>query len=201
MEYAPWQGGYYERLIGIVKAALQKTIGWKVLKFEDFRTLIYEVAVIVNSRPLTYVYDEPGISTIRPMDFLQTGSPTGLLSVGTYDDPDYILPQARKELVNLYNGNLALTDIYWELFRDEYLSSLREKQTVVHKGNDQRLRTVPKVGDIVCLKEVDLRRGEWKIGRVEAVNMRSDGYIRSVTVILSSLKRVEWSPEVLYPYF
>ncbi|VDD84959.1 unnamed protein product [Enterobius vermicularis] len=98
-EYAPWQGVYYER------------------------TLIYEVVAIVNSRPLTYVYDEPTSPIIRPMDFLQLGGPTGLIPVGTFEDPDYILPQEGKELFNLYKGNLALTDAYWEVFKEEYLLS------------------------------------------------------------------------------
>ena len=43
----------------------------KILKFEEFRLLMYEIAAIVNSRPLTYVYDKVSTTTIRPMDFLR----------------------------------------------------------------------------------------------------------------------------------
>lgn len=46
VEYSPWQGGYYERLAGVVKSALYKTIGRKILKFEG--TLVYEISVLIN---------------------------------------------------------------------------------------------------------------------------------------------------------
>ena len=169
-----------------MRTALQKTIERKVLKFEDFRTLICEVGAIVNSRPLTYIYDELGTSTIRSMDFLQTGSLTGFVPVGTFDDPDYIPSQESKDLVSLCKKNLTLTDAYWEAFKEEYLLSLREHQTMLHHGDQQRLQTVPKVGDIVFVKEIDLRRWEWKTARVEAVNKRRGGYTKGVTVILSN---------------
>ena len=198
-EYAPWQGVYYERLIGIVKLALQKTIGRKVLNFAEFRTLIYEVVAIVNSRPLTYVYDEPTSPIIRPMDFLQLGGPTGLIPVGTFEDPDYILPQEGKELFNLFKGNLALTDAYWEVFKEEYLLSLREQQTMLHEGDKQTTHTLPKPDDTVLVKELDLRRGEWKMGRIKAIKKRNNGYIKSITVILPNQRLVERSSNVLYP--
>jgi len=34
MAWAPWQGGYYERLVGLVKHSLMKSIGQKHLKLE-----------------------------------------------------------------------------------------------------------------------------------------------------------------------
>ena len=52
---APWQGGFYERLIGIVKSALKKAIGRTKLTFEELRTLVAEVRAVVNDRPLTKV--------------------------------------------------------------------------------------------------------------------------------------------------
>ena len=121
------------------------------------------------------------------MDFLQTGSPFGFIPIGTFDDPDYIPPQESKDLINLYKKNLTLTDVYWETFKEEYLLSLREHQTMLHHGDQQRLQTVPKVGDIVLVKEIDLRQGEWKMARVEAVNKRRNGCIRSFFQTINEL--------------
>ena len=52
---APWQGGFYERLVGLVKQGLRKEIGRKLLSWDK---LITEVEAIINTRPLTYVYGD-----------------------------------------------------------------------------------------------------------------------------------------------
>lgn len=101
-------------------------------------------------------------------------------------------------MIKLYKKNLPLTDAYWEVFKEEFLLSLREYQTMLRNGNQQRLQTVPKMGDVAFVKEIDLRQGEWKMAPVEAVNKRCDGYVRSVTVILPNHKRIERSLSLLY---
>uniref|UniRef100_A8P7W3 Integrase-like protein, putative n=1 Tax=Brugia malayi TaxID=6279 RepID=A8P7W3_BRUMA len=50
---APWQGGIYERLIGLTKNALRRAIGRKFLAERELVTLIAEVEGILNTRPLT----------------------------------------------------------------------------------------------------------------------------------------------------
>ena len=42
-ERSPWWGGFYERLIGIMKSCLKKIIGKALLTFEELRTVIYEI--------------------------------------------------------------------------------------------------------------------------------------------------------------
>ena len=54
----PWQGGFYERLVGLVKQGLRKGMGCKVLHWDKLMTLIVEVEAIINTRPLTYVYED-----------------------------------------------------------------------------------------------------------------------------------------------
>jgi hypothetical protein len=55
---APWWGGFWERQIRITKDCVKKVVGRAVLTFEELRTLLVEVEAVVNSRPLTYVYDD-----------------------------------------------------------------------------------------------------------------------------------------------
>ena len=55
---APWQGDFYERLVGLVKRSLQKSIGQKWFTLEQLITILAEVEGIVNTCLLTYVYDE-----------------------------------------------------------------------------------------------------------------------------------------------
>ena len=52
---APWQGGFYECLVSLVKQGLRKGIGRKLLSWDK---LITEVEVIINTHPLTYVYGD-----------------------------------------------------------------------------------------------------------------------------------------------
>ena len=53
---APWQGGFYERLVGIVKRCLRKGIRCKRLTLDQFIVLLSETEAVVNTRPLTYIY-------------------------------------------------------------------------------------------------------------------------------------------------
>ena len=55
---APWQGGFYERLIGVIKGCLKKTLFKKRVGIEDLYTIVAEVESRVNNRPLTYVSDD-----------------------------------------------------------------------------------------------------------------------------------------------
>ena len=55
---APWRGGFYERLVGLIKKGLRKEIGRKLLSWDKLITMITEVDAITNTRPLTYVYGD-----------------------------------------------------------------------------------------------------------------------------------------------
>ena len=56
-EYAPWEGGFYERLIKDLKQALRKTVKKACLTYEEFTTTVCEIEGVLNSRPLVYVGD------------------------------------------------------------------------------------------------------------------------------------------------
>ena len=68
---SPWQGRFYERLVALVKRSLQKGIGRKRLTLDQLVTILTEVEAIINTRPLTYVYDEFDSGfTLTPAHFL-----------------------------------------------------------------------------------------------------------------------------------
>ena len=58
VEKAPWWGGFWERMVGITKRCLKKTIGRSTLTFEDLLTVFVEIEGTINNRPLTYLYDD-----------------------------------------------------------------------------------------------------------------------------------------------
>ena len=54
----PLVGGMWERLVRSVKNCLKTVIGLASLKLDELQTLLVEVECIINSRPITYVYDD-----------------------------------------------------------------------------------------------------------------------------------------------
>ena len=55
LERSYWWGGFYERLIAIVKSSLKKVLGKAYLTDLELYTMLTEIENIMNSRPLTYL--------------------------------------------------------------------------------------------------------------------------------------------------
>ena len=52
---APWYGGFWERLIGLTKQAIRKTLGRTFISLDQLQTVVVEIESMLNDRPLTYV--------------------------------------------------------------------------------------------------------------------------------------------------
>ena len=57
LEKSPWWGGFYERLVGIVKNSLKKVLGKALCNYEQLATNLCEIERAINQRPLTYMTD------------------------------------------------------------------------------------------------------------------------------------------------
>ena len=55
---APWWGGMYERMVRSTKRCLMKAVGSQRMTYEELNTVLVEVEAVLNSRPLTYIYDD-----------------------------------------------------------------------------------------------------------------------------------------------
>ena len=58
LEKSLWWGGFYERLIAIVKSSLKKVVGKALLNYREMVTIITETEGCLNARPLTYLNEE-----------------------------------------------------------------------------------------------------------------------------------------------
>ena len=67
---APWWGGQFERLIGLVKRALHKTIGSGMLTWAELQDVILDVEVTLNNRPLSYVEEDLQLPVLTPNSML-----------------------------------------------------------------------------------------------------------------------------------
>ncbi|GFY76172.1 integrase catalytic domain-containing protein [Trichonephila inaurata madagascariensis] len=54
-----WWGGWWERLVRIIKELLRRSLGKSILSYEALSTVICECEFLIISRPLTYVSENP----------------------------------------------------------------------------------------------------------------------------------------------
>jgi len=161
-QYSPWQGGAYERMIGIVKNCLRKSYGALLLDYVDLLTALYSIADTVNSRPLTYVASDEILTPLTPNHFirLRTNSANSGFSVRNTRS-DYTGRRVR-ELWERVNG---VVENFWCVFHTSYLTSLRERHTISHRAVRGSLPLVPKVNDVVLVREHGVPRSQWKMGK------------------------------------
>ncbi|CAB4006307.1 PREDICTED: uncharacterized protein LOC100197852 [Paramuricea clavata] len=67
---SPWWGGFYERLVRTVKGCLKKTLGRAYTTFEELQTILCEVEVAINNRPLTYVSEDDLDEPLTPFHLM-----------------------------------------------------------------------------------------------------------------------------------
>ncbi|CAI4220968.1 unnamed protein product [Auanema sp. JU1783] len=56
--YSPWKGGFYERLIGITKTYLIKTLGLKRVSIRELAVILVEIENLMNNRPIACIDNE-----------------------------------------------------------------------------------------------------------------------------------------------
>ncbi|GBN15087.1 hypothetical protein AVEN_19953-1 [Araneus ventricosus] len=65
-------GGWWERLIIIMKDLLKRVLGRAYLSHEEMTTVLCDCEVIINSRPLTYVSEnDTDFTSTSPSMFIQ----------------------------------------------------------------------------------------------------------------------------------
>lgn len=201
VELAPWMGGFYERLVGLVKRALRKSLGRKMLTLIQLQTLLKEVEAVVNSRPLVYLCDDINSNVaLTPGHFLSLNPKVGIpMNDEDDEDPNYTLCDTSAEkLLKIWKKGQKLLNSFWKLWRDEYLLSLRERmQTQLKMGRIQS-SSDPTVGDIVVIKD-DTSRGSWKMGKIVDLFKSRDGETRSAKVQISPAKVLNRPLNLLYP--
>ncbi|KAK3710011.1 hypothetical protein QZH41_013181, partial [Actinostola sp. cb2023] len=136
---APWWGGFYERLVGMTKRCLKKTIGKASLNVIELYTVLTEVEAVLNSRPLTYPYveinDDPPLT---PSHFLCGHR---LLTLpdsngqGREIDPEYNPSEtSAKDLNKRAKYHEYVIQAFWRRWQQEYLTGLREQHSKLHRS-------------------------------------------------------------------
>ena len=203
---APWVGSCWERTIRTVKDCLKKTIGRHKLDYFKFVTILSDIQLAVNNRPLTYrCADNDSLEVITPYKFLNPyGSNTVLVQ---NPSAEYSRSRSGKELAESLELRDKLMDRFRDIWQREYLLSLRDSYKDLRQEN---FIDKIEVGAIVLVRNIQpeyvKRRHYWSLARVLSVIKGHDGKVRSATVLKGSadyLKRKR-EPEVhpvnhLYP--
>jgi len=202
VELAPWMGGFYERLVGLVKQALRKTIGRKRLTLDQMSTVLKEAEAVVNSRPLVYMGDDLKSSiAITPRHFTCLNPYTGIPDVEdeTGEDSDSNpYESSAQQLLQVWRKGERLLNTFWQIWRKEYLLSLRERSQMKVKSSRVVSHSVPCIGDVVLIKD-DIPRGQWEMGKLVKLTISKDRQVRSAEVQTSTGKVLRRPLNLLFP--
>ena len=78
---------------------------------------------------------------------------------------------------------------FWNRWRSEYLSELREAHCHSVRRNATVKHPVLSVGEVVIVHDERLPRGLWKLGRIQEVMKGRDGQVRGATVRMANRDR------------
>ena len=183
---APWWGGQFERLIGLVKRALHKQIGCGMLTWGELQDVLLDIEVALNNRPLSYVEDDPQLPVLTPNSLL-FGQPKLLPEM---EHHHLETPDLRKRAKYIKRCK----DVLWNRWTDECLKSLREQHRLNHPVKSPTIA----VGDVMLIKEDERNRGKWKMGIVEELITGCDGVVRGAK-LRAGKSHLERAIQHLYP--
>lgn len=177
-----FMGGIYERMVGLFKGLLKRTIGNKLLTLDEFQTMIAYTEAACNDRPLYYVSrQDTGTHPLTP-NMLMFGKNIRQCTVSDsaldIEDPDYEFGSEghlNKTCKRLKSTLLHMRKIWCQ----EYLLALRQKdqqRNVNSPGNKYIL--VPVVGDAVVFS----MGSKLRIGKIVELVPSSDEEVRKVKV-------------------
>lgn len=174
MSRSPWWGGFFERLIGIMKTSLSKTIGKALLKFEELEDALLDVEVFMNNRPLCYMGEEYEAPVITP-NILLRGQPTWFMEENAeqLDDDERETMTKRLRYIKTCRENVR------KRWVNEYLHALQERFATKLKAKEQ---SIPKRSSVVLIKDATKKRGRWRIGKIVDTIVGNDGVIRGFKI-------------------
>ena len=123
-------------------------------------TLLAQIQVI-NNRPLTFMYEEPGEEVLTP-NHLLFGRKINLIDMNSQ-----------------YKYVETILNHFWKRWQQEHLIELREHQRCNAKTSyDQTIYE----GDVELIQDEKMPRARWKMGVVEKLNKSNDNKVRGPIV-------------------
>ncbi|KIH64175.1 hypothetical protein ANCDUO_05516 [Ancylostoma duodenale] len=200
--------GLYERLIKSVKHSLYKVLQRIVPTQEGLETLLMEIEGCLNTRPLTYQEEKwEDTPILRPIDFMQRdiiiSYPFESIQCGE-EDANYhpsgeaILLRNRQQAEEALKTSHQLTERFWSLWSQQYLTSLREspKLQINSKRSTPRL---PTKGTVVLISDPVIPRNAWKLGKITDLKPSATGMIREAELQMPNGRKMRRPINLLIP--
>ncbi|XP_052567677.1 uncharacterized protein LOC128093865 [Culex pipiens pallens] len=167
---APHFGGLWEAAVKSAKHHLLREIGNTNVSYEDMSTLLTQIEMCLNSRPLVPIPSDPSdLEVLTPGHFLVGTNLQAVEELNLADVPDnrlshWELTQKRFQRI-------------WSRWYPEYLQQLQSRAV---KGCKNPVTIVP--GRVVLIKDDNLPPTQWPLGRITHVHPGKDGVVRVVTL-------------------
>ncbi|XP_015121268.1 uncharacterized protein LOC107044035 [Diachasma alloeum] len=144
---AAWRGGWWERLVSMVKELLRRTLGKACLTYEKLSTTLCDCEAVINTRPQTYLAeDTQQVIPLSPDMFLRDLREYG---VSDLDKVDTTALNKRVKYRKRLRQELT------QRFRVEYLGQLT-------RAKGPKASAVPVAeGDLVFVGNDNKKRVDW----------------------------------------
>ncbi|GBN20548.1 hypothetical protein AVEN_66594-1 [Araneus ventricosus] len=166
---SPNFGGLWEAGVKSFKYHFRRAIGNANLTYEEFNTVTVEIEGILNSRPVTEIS-----SDINDLEALTPGHFLTRRPINTVAEPESI--NVSDNRLSRWQRVEKLTQHIWKRWSSDYLNHFQQR----HKW--QFVKNNVKPGMMVILKEDNLPKCKWALGRIIDVIPGKDGYVRVVNV-------------------
>ena len=172
---ASWWGGFWERMVQTVKRSLRKVVGRAILRFDELNTLLIEIESIINGQPLTYIFDDSEEISypLTPAHLLY-----GRCLVTSPSATHFEIISTNRSLTRRAKNQRYLLSQFVNRWKKDYLLNLREFRVVKLKGQG----CCVKVGDIVLLKDENVRRVFWKLAKIVELLRGKDNIARAALI-------------------
>lgn len=168
---APFQGGLWEAAVKSMKHHLRRVMGAQKYSYEILSTLLAEVEACLNSRPLCAMSDDKDDArALTPAHFL----------IGE----ELILPvpvprcEPPKNAQALWKAMQHSTQSFWSQWSADYLNTLQQRNKWKQEKENVR------IGQLALLTNENFPPTYWALGRITNVFPRTDGLVRSVTILI-----------------
>ncbi|VDN00191.1 unnamed protein product, partial [Onchocerca ochengi] len=123
----------------------------------------------------TYVgFDDYRI--IRPIDFISPMASLDIPIKYENEEEEYAphVLKIKDELVKHWTSTLKTLDVFWKLWRQDYLASIRERLQKEIRSPRITEERLPQINEIVLLIEPNVPRGIWNLARIIKLNKGLD---------------------------